>query len=248
MCIASFKRIAATVLAAGSFAILGLAQSSRPSDTFPSSAGAIRITPIMHAALLLQAGGKSIYIDPAQGNFDGLPPADLILITDLHGDHMSQPGIDKLKQPATVVWGPKAVAEKIHVDNVIANSESKKWGDFTIEAIPAYNLTRGPAAGQFYHDKGRGNGYVITFGGKRFYFSGDTEAVPEVLALRNIDVAFVCMNLPYTMTPQEAAAAVKAFHPAVVYPYHYRGSDLNAFAAGLAGTGVDVRLREWYPK
>jgi L-ascorbate metabolism protein UlaG (beta-lactamase superfamily) len=248
MRIALSTPFASAALAALALAGSGLAQSSRPSDTFQSSAGPVKITPIMHAAVLLQAGGKNIYIDPAQGNFDGLPPADLVLITDIHGDHMSQANIDKIKQPSTVVWGPKAVAGMIHVDTVIGNGETKKWGDFTIDGIAAYNLTRGPAAGQLFHDKGRGNGYVLTYGGKRFYFSGDTEGIPEVLALKNIDVAFVCMNLPYTMTPQEAAAAVKAFHPAVVYPYHYRGSDVNAFAAGLAGTGIEVRLREWYPK
>jgi L-ascorbate metabolism protein UlaG (beta-lactamase superfamily) len=236
-------------ISAGIFAShSGFAQSAAPADTFDTSAGPVKITPIMHAAVLLQAGGKNIYIDPAQGNFDGRPPADLILITDIHGDHMAQPMIDKIKKPGTVVFAPQAVAAQIHVDTVIANGETKKWGDWTITAVAAYNLTRGPAAGQLYHDKGRGNGYVLAYGGKRFYFSGDTEGIPEVLALKNIDVAFVCMNLPYTMTPQEAAAAVKAFHPGVVYPYHYRGSDLNAFVAGLAGTGIDVRLREWYPK
>jgi L-ascorbate metabolism protein UlaG (beta-lactamase superfamily) len=108
-----------------------------------------------------------------------------------------------------------------------------------------YNLT--PARQQF-HPKGRGNGYVVTYGGKRFYFSGDTEGIPEMKALRNIDVAFVCMNLPYTMTPEEAAVAVRAFHPAVVYPYHYSGSDTKAFAQALEGSGIDVRLRDWYPK
>jgi len=219
-----------------------------PSDTFPSAAGPVRITPIMHASVLLQAGGKNIYIDPAQGSFDGLPPADLVIITDIHGDHMAQPMIDKIKQPSTSVWGPKAVSEKIHVDTVIGNGESKKWGDWTIEAVPAYNLKRGPAAGQLFHDKGRGNGYVLTYGGKRFYFSGDTEPIPEMQALRNIDVAFVCMNLPYTMTAQEAAEAVRGFHPAVVYPYHYRGTDLNAFSSALSGSNIEVRLREWYPK
>ncbi|MEP6714714.1 MAG: MBL fold metallo-hydrolase [Terriglobia bacterium] len=240
-------RIAASVvLAAASLGSAAFAQS-RPSDTFDTSAGPVKITPIMHAAALLQAGGKNLYIDPAQGNLAGLPPADIILITDIHGDHMAQPMIDKVKGPHTVILGPKAVADKIHVDTVIANGETKKVDQWTIEAVPAYNLTRGPAAGQFYHDKGRGNGYILTYGGKRFYFSGDTEDIPEMRALRNIDVAFVCMNLPYTMTPQEAAAAVKAFHPAVVYPYHYKGSDLKAFEAGLAGTGIDVRLREWYP-
>jgi L-ascorbate metabolism protein UlaG (beta-lactamase superfamily) len=111
-----------------------------------------------------------------------------------------------------------------------------------------YNLTRGPAAGQLYHTKGRGNGYVITLGGKRIYIAGDTEGVPEMRALKNIDVAFIPMNLPYTMTPEEAADAVKAFHPAMVYPYHYRGSDVQAFANALKGTGIDVRVRDWYAK
>ena len=176
----------------------------------------------MHASLLLQAGGKNIYIDPAQGSFEGLPPADFILITDIHGDHMSQAMIDKIKQPSTVIWGANAVAEQIHAEP-IANGETKKWGDWTVEAVPAYNMKRGPSAGKFYHDKGRGNGYILTYGGKRYYFSGDTEAIPEMLSLKNIDVAFVCMNLPFTMTPEEAADAVRAFHPAIVYPYHYRG-------------------------
>jgi L-ascorbate metabolism protein UlaG (beta-lactamase superfamily) len=102
--------------------------------------------------------------------------------------------------------------------------------------------------GKLFHDKGRGNGYVLTYGGKRFYFSGDTEGVPEMRALKNIDVAFVCMNLPYTMPPDEAAEAVKAFHPKIVIPYHYRGSDLSVFQKGLAGTGIEVRLLDWYPK
>lgn len=225
-----------------------LAQSAPPADTFQTSAGPVRITPIMHASVLLQAAGKNIYIDPAQGSFDKLPPADLILITDIHGDHMSPANVTKLSKAGTVVWAPKAVADKIHADAVIANGDTKKWEGWTIEAVPAYNMKRGPSPGQLYHDKGRGNGYVLTYGGKRFYFSGDTEAIPEMDALRNIDVAFICMNLPYTMTPEEAAAAVKKFHPAVVYPYHYRGSDLNAFSSALQGSRIDVRLREWYPK
>ena len=110
-----------------------------------------------------------------------------------------------------------------------------------------YNLK--PAAnGTIFHDKGRDNGYVLTYGGKRFYFSGDTEGTPEMRALRHIDVAFVCMNLPYTMPPDAAAEAVRAFHPAIVYPYHYNGSDLSVFEKGLAGSGIEVRIRDWYPK
>jgi L-ascorbate metabolism protein UlaG (beta-lactamase superfamily) len=217
-------------------------------EEFPSSAGPIRITPIQHASLLVQAGGKVLYVDPAQGAYDNLPKADYILITDIHGDHLSAGVIDKLKTASTEIIGSKAVAEKLSGVVAIGNGESKKLGPFSVEAIAAYNLTRGPKPGSLFHDKGRGNGYVIGFGGKRIYFSGDTEGVPEMKALRNIDVAFVCMNLPYTMTPEEAAEAVKAFHPKVVYPYHYRGQDTGVFAKALAGTGIDVRLRDLYAK
>jgi L-ascorbate metabolism protein UlaG (beta-lactamase superfamily) len=130
--------------------------------------------------------------------------------------------------------------------NVISYGQMKTLGPFTVEAVPAYNLTRGPSAGKVFHDKGRGCGYIVTYGGKRFYFSGDTEGTPEMKALKNIDVAFVCMNLPYTMTPEEAADAVRAFHPAIVYPYHYQGSDTMAFKKALDGSGIDVRLLDWY--
>jgi L-ascorbate metabolism protein UlaG (beta-lactamase superfamily) len=217
-------------------------------EVFSTSAGALEITPIQHASLMIQAGGKVLYLDPAQGSFDGLPKADYIVITDIHQDHLAPAILAKLRRDDTMLLGPKAVAAQVPGMAVISYGESHKLGPFEVEAIAAYNLTRGPAPGKLYHDKGRGNGYVITYGGKRFYFSGDTENIPEMRALKNIDVAFVCMNLPYTMTPQEAAEAVRAFHPKIVYPYHYRGSDLSAFAEGLKGSGVEVRLREWYPK
>ncbi|MFN7995607.1 MAG: MBL fold metallo-hydrolase [Bryobacteraceae bacterium] len=216
-------------------------------EDFPTSAGPVRFAPIEHASLILEAGGKVIYIDPAQGNYDGLPKADLILITDIHGDHMAPQVIAKLRKPGTAIIAPPAVAKTVKDAAVLGNGETKNWEQWTIEAIPMYNLKRGPESGKFYHDKGRGNGYVLTFGGQRFYFSGDTEGIPEMRALRNIDVAFVCMNLPYTMTPEEAADAVRAFHPRIVYPYHYRGSDTKAFEKALAGTGIQVRLRNWYP-
>jgi L-ascorbate metabolism protein UlaG (beta-lactamase superfamily) len=195
---------------------------------------------------MIQAGGKVLYVDPVQGSYDGLPQADYILVTDIHGDHLSVPTLNKLKKADTVIVAPKAVAAQVAGAKVIGNGEKTTAGPFAVEAVAMYNLTRGPSAGQLYHDKGRGNGYIVTYGGKRFYFSGDTEAIPEMKALRNIDVAFVCMNLPYTMTPQEAAEAVRAFHPAVVYPYHYMGSDLAAFSKALEGSGVEVRLRNWY--
>lgn len=231
------------------FAVLALATGlfAATPEEFNTSAGKLELTPIQHASLYIQAGGKVMYIDPAQGSYDGLPKADYILITDIHGDHLAPAIVDKLKKPSTVILAPKAVAATLTSATVISNGESKTIGDFQVEAIPMYNLK--PAAnGTIYHEKGRGNGYVLTYGGKRFYFSGDTEGIPEMKALRHIDVAFVCMNLPFTMTPEAAAEAVRAFHPAVVYPYHYRGSDTNAFAKALNGTGIDVRLRDWYAK
>ena len=230
------------------FAALSLANAVTPA-TFPTSAGDVKITPLYHASALIEAGGKVIYIDPAKpAKLSSLPKADLILITDIHPDHMDPRSIAEISKPGTEILAPSAVVKTVTTAKPIANGETKTWEHWSIEAVPMYNLKRGPAPGKLYHDKGRGNGYVLTFGGKRFYFSGDTEGVPEMRALKNIDVAFVCMNLPYTMPPEEAADAVKAFHPKVVVPYHYRGSDLSVFQKGLEGTGIEVKLLEWYPQ
>jgi L-ascorbate metabolism protein UlaG (beta-lactamase superfamily) len=226
--------------------LLAGAALAAPPQEFSTSAGTLKITPIQHASLMIQAGGKVLYIDPAQGSFDGMPQADYILITDIHGDHMAPEIVNKLKKAGTEIVAPQAVSKKVSGTSIIAYGQTKKLGPFSVESVPAYNLTRGPAAGKLFHDKGRGCGYIVTYGGKRFYFSGDTEATPEMKALKNIDVAFVCMNLPYTMTPEEAADAVRAFHPKVVYPYHYKGSDTAAFKKALDGTGIDVRLIDWY--
>lgn len=225
------------------------AQIARQVQTFETSAGPVKITPIFHASLLIEAGDKRIYLDPAKpANVTGLPRADLILITDIHSDHMDPDMISAVSKTGTQIMAPPAVVRTVTTASPISNGEVKKWGAWTIEAIPMYNLKRGPSAGTLYHDKGRGNGYVLTYGGKRFYFSGDTENIPEMRALKNIDVAFVCMNLPYTMPPDEAAEAVKAFHPKIVIPYHYRGSDLTVFQKDLQGTGIEVRILDWYPK
>jgi L-ascorbate metabolism protein UlaG (beta-lactamase superfamily) len=207
------------------------------------------ITPINHASLMLEGGGKIIQVDPTSaGNYEGLPHADIILITDIHGDHMDPKILPKLQKEGTVIFAPEAVAKTVTSAAVIRNGETKIAGNWKIEAVPMYNLKRGPSEGTLYHDKGRGNGYILTYGGKRIYISGDTEGIPEMKALKNIDVAFVCMNLPYTMPPAEAAEAVRAFHPKVVYPYHYRGSDPKEFEAALAGSGIQVKLLDWYYK
>jgi len=127
------------------------------------------------------------------------------------------------------------------------NGETKTVAGVSIEAVPMYNLQRGPAPGQLFHTKGRGNGYVLTLGSQRVYIAGDTECTDEMRALKNIDIAFIPMNLPYTMPPTEAAECVKAFRPKVVYPYHYRGQNPEEFKAALKDVPVEVRLLEWYP-
>ncbi len=239
---------ATAVLALGTSLAPEARSATYPSDVIKTSSGDLKITPINHATLYLEQGGKVIAVDPTgQGDYSDLPKADLILITDIHGDHMDRASIDKIKKPSTIVVAPPAVAKTITEAQTVSNGEKKTIAGIEIEAVPMYNLTRGPAAGQLFHDKGRGNGYILTLGGKRVYLSGDTEVTTEMKALKNIDVAFLCMNLPYTMTPQEAAEAVKAFKPKIVYPYHYKGQDTEQFAAALKGTpGVEVRLRNWY--
>jgi L-ascorbate metabolism protein UlaG (beta-lactamase superfamily) len=218
------------------------------SDTVSTSQGPLKITPIKHASVMLEFGGKVIHVDPwSQGDYTGLPKADVIFITDIHGDHMDPAKIAEIKKDGTVIVAPAAVAKTVTEATVINNGETKTIAGIQVEAVPMYNLVRGPSAGKLFHDKGRGNGYVLTLGGKRIYFSGDTESVPEMKALKNIDIAFVTMNLPYTMPPEEAAEGVKAFKPKIVYPYHYRNSDLNVFTNALKDEkGIEVRLRNWY--
>jgi L-ascorbate metabolism protein UlaG (beta-lactamase superfamily) len=216
-------------------------------DTIPTTEGPLKITPIQHASFVLEFRNKVIYVDPSQGDYSGLPKADLILITDIHGDHMDTAKVKEVRKGGTVIVAPAAVAKTVTEAIVINNGDNKAIAGIQVEAVPMYNLVRGPAQGKLFHDKGRGNGYVLTLGGKRVYISGDTECIPEMKALKSIDVAFVCMNLPYTMTPQEAAECVRAFKPRIVYPYHYRDSDLNAFTNALKSEkGIEVRLRKWY--
>ncbi|HVV28227.1 MAG TPA: MBL fold metallo-hydrolase [Rhizomicrobium sp.] len=217
-------------------------------QTFATSAGPVKITPIYHATAVIEAGNERIYIDPAKpAKIEGLPPGDLILITDIHGDHMDPADVTALSKPGTEIIAPAAVQKTVTAARVLANGESTSWHRWKITAVPMYNIHHNQPSGAPYHDKGRGNGYVLNYGGKNFYFAGDTEGTPEMRALKNIDVAFIPMNLPYTMTPAEAADAVKAFHPKVAIPYHYKGQDITVFKKDLEGSGVEVRLLDWYP-
>ena len=230
--------------------------SSRPApDTVQTSRGPLLIQPITHASLLFSFDGKVIEVDPwSRGDYAGLAPADLVLLTDTHPDHLDSAQLARVSKPGTLLVAPPVVVDVLgdtrKVDVVLPNGERQDVAGIGIEAVPMYNLVRGPQSGKLFHEKGRGNGYVLTFGDTRVYLSGDTECTDEMRALTDIDVAFVCMNPPYTMPPEEAAACVAAFRPKVVYPYHFRGADPEVFRAALAKTTpeVEVRIRDWYPE
>ena len=229
------------------FAVSGAAWAQ--SDVIQTSQGDLRITPINHGSLMLQFGGKVIYVDPSNLGKYTQKPADLILITHSHGDHMNRQRIDELKNDNTIIFGTERVtyAREVPEAQKMFAGDKKTVLGIDIEAVPAYNLTRGPKPGELFHRKGSGIGFVLTMGGKRVYISGDTECIPEMKTLQNIDVAFVSMNLPYTMSPSEASECVKAFKPKIVYPYHYTQSNLQEFTSAMLGTpGVEVRLRKWY--
>lgn len=217
----------------------------------------IKIIPIGHATAVLQWKNLTIYIDPVGGKeaFVDIAAPDLILITDVHGDHFSLKTLTELNTMNAKILMPKAVASKMPTEftpqiDILDNGDSKERYGVTVEAIPMYNL-RDEA--QKFHVKGRGNGYVLTIEGQRLYFSGDTEDIPEMRALQNIDMAFVCMNLPYTMTVESAADAVLEFKPKKVYPYHYRGrpdvSDVNRFRELIESknSNIEVVQLDWYP-
>ncbi|MGN6617091.1 MAG: MBL fold metallo-hydrolase [Ilyomonas sp.] len=215
--------------------------------------GELTIQPVKHATLVLGYNAMHIYVDPVGGApaFKGLAAPDIILVTDIHGDHFDTATILAIKKSATVLVVPKAVADKLPASIkreqvvVLNNDDKTTQQNISITAIPMYNL---PESQDAFHTKGRGNGYVLTIGSKNIYISGDTEDIPEMRALKNIDIAFVCMNLPYTMDVKQAAEGVLAFKPKIVYPYHYRGQDVNTFKelVNAGDKNIEVRLRNWY--
>lgn len=227
------------------------AESAGTVDRISTGGGDLVVRPINHATFALEWQGKTVLVDPVGGaaRFEGLPKPDLVLLTHTHGDHLDPATLGSVVVEKTALVAPQAVFDKLasalrQKTSVLANGENKTVLGIKIEAVPAYNTT--PERRQ-YHPKGPGNGYVLNLGDSRVYISGDTEDIPEMRALKDIDVAFVCMNLPYTMTVEQAASAVGEFKPKIVYPYHSRGSDLEKFKQ-LVGTdsGVEVRLRKWY--
>jgi L-ascorbate metabolism protein UlaG (beta-lactamase superfamily) len=220
-------------------------------DTLPTSAGDLVIQPIHHASLVLSHKGVTIYLDPVGGakRYEGLPRPTLILLTHEHGDHFDLPTLNALIGPATPIIGAKVAVDLLEGDlknraTIIAQGQTIQFEHISIEAIPAHNLH--PDRLKF-HPKGVGNGYILTFADQRVYVSGDTEDTPEMLGLKNIDIAFLPMDGHYTMTGPQAASAAKAFKPKIVYPFHYgQGGQTEIFARELEGSGIQINQRNWY--
>jgi L-ascorbate metabolism protein UlaG (beta-lactamase superfamily) len=217
-----------------------------PPDIVHTPKGPLKITPVHHATLVFEFAGKTIWLDPwSQGDLGRAGPADYIFLTDIHPDHLDAAAVEQVRTDDTLVVGPAAVAAELPGTLVMKNGEHRDFAEFSVDAVAMYNIERGPEPGKHYHEKGRGNGYVFTFGDQRVYVSGDTECTDEMRTV-HADIAFVCMNVPYTMPPEEAAQCVLEFKPKIVYPYHYRGSDLDAFEQPVSAAGIEVRLRNWY--
>lgn len=217
----------------------------------------IKIHPIEHASLILEVQEKSIYVDPVGeiSAYQDFSKPDIVLLTDIHPDHLNQNTLEALVEKNTQIIAPKAVLQKLTAalkkrTKLLNNSEETKLGSIAIKVIPMYNL---PESAESMHPKGRGNGYVLQTGKKNIYIAGDTEDIPEMRSLQDIDIAFIPMNLPYTMEVEDAADAVLDFQPKTVYPYHYRGkdefSDVEKFKNIVTTNNpkIKVVLLDWYP-
>jgi L-ascorbate metabolism protein UlaG (beta-lactamase superfamily) len=228
------------------FASTAAAQEQSPPDTIKTSTGNLVITFIGHGSLLLTFGGKTIYVDPYSklADYAKLPKADVILITHEHRDHLDPAAIEKVRTEKTTIVLTEAGAGQVSSGMVMKNGDVKAINGMTVEAVPAYNIVSKRENGQPYHAKGVGNGYIITFGDKRVYVAGDTENIPEMKSLKNIEIAFLPLNLPYTMTPEMVADAAKMFKPRMLYPYHTGETDVAKLSALMQDQkGVEVRIR-----
>ncbi|MBD3239212.1 MAG: MBL fold metallo-hydrolase [Chitinivibrionales bacterium] len=216
------------------------------SDTVKTSAGDLVMTFIGHGTLMLRAGDVVIHVDPWTKftDYRDMPKADIILVTHEHRDHLDADAITHLRTDGTEVLLTAACREALGAGTVMANGDSVELHGLRIDAVPAYNVKHTRGNGAPFHPRGEGNGYVITFGDTRVYIAGDTEDIPEMAALKDIDIAFLPMNLPYTMTPEMAAHAAKMCKARIVYPYHYGSTDPRELVELLAEDDTEVRVRE----
>jgi L-ascorbate metabolism protein UlaG (beta-lactamase superfamily) len=222
------------------------AQNGFETDIIKTSAGDLKITFVGHGTLIFNFGGKVIHVDPysALADYNIFPKADLIFLTHEHRDHLDLKALNTVRTEKTMVVLTETCAKQVQGGIVMMNGDVKTVEGLKIEAVPAYNIVHKRDTGQPFHPKGLGNGYIITFGDKRVYVAGDTENVPEMKGLRKIDIAFLPMNLPYTMTPEMVAEAAKTFKPKILYPYHFGETDTSKLVSLLKGTPeIEVRIR-----
>jgi L-ascorbate metabolism protein UlaG (beta-lactamase superfamily) len=225
----------------------GFAGNTFETDVVKTAEGELEITFIGHGTLMFAFGGKIIHVDPFSrlADYSKLPQADLILLTHEHRDHLDLKALDRLRTDRTKIILTENCAQQVKGGIIMQNGDVKTVDGLKIEAVPAYNLVHIRSEGVPYHPQGNGNGYVITFGDKRIYVAGDTENIPEMKQLRDIDYAFLPMNLPYTMTPEMVADAAKAFKPRVLYPYHYGKTDPSKLVELMQDTPeVEIRIRK----
>lgn len=216
-------------------------------DTIATKTGELKITFIGHATLMFDYGGKVVHVDPwaRLADYSKLPKADLVLITHEHQDHLDPKAVAAIRGDNTKVVLTKACADKVPGGIIMKNGDVQTVQGFKVEAVPAYNIVQKRPDGEPFHPKGVGDGYVVTFGETRVYVAGDTENTPEMKKLQKIDIAFLPMNLPYTMTPAMVADAAKAFKPKVLYPYHYGDTDPNELVKLLKDSkDTEVRIRK----
>ncbi len=216
-------------------------------DTIKTEGGDLAITLIGHGTLAFAYQGKVVHVDPWSrlADYSQMPKADLILITHEHSDHLDPKAIETLRKDSTVILLTQACAEKVPGGKIIKNGETQTVAGLKIEAVPAYNIVQKRPDGTAFHPKGSGNGYVLNFGKTRVYVAGDTENIAEMKNLKNIAVAFLPMNLPYTMTPEQAAEAAKVFMPNILYPYHFGQTDPKRLVELLKDAkGIEVRIRD----
>ncbi len=228
------------------FSTQSAAKETFETDSIDTGDGMLMITFVGHGTLMFLYNGAVIHVDPVSrvADYAKMPEADLVLITHDHGDHLDPKALEQIKKENTVIVLNGNSAEKINEGIVMKNGDVKTVQGVKIEAVPAYNIVSKRASGEPYHPEGNGNGYVITLGGKRVYVAGDTENIPEMKELKDIDIAFLPMNLPYTMTPEMVADAAKAFKPKILYPYHYGDTDTSNIEKLMKDTqDVEIRIR-----
>ena len=222
-------------------------QNQYETDVVPTSAGDLKITFLGHGTLMLTFNGKMIHVDPFSrvADYSVLPKADLVLITHEHRDHLDLDALAYVRTEETEVILTETCAKQVEGGTVMRNGDVCTVMGVTIEAVPAYNIVHNRETGKPFHPLGIGNGYIMTFGDTRVYVAGDTENIPEMKGLQDIDIAFLPMNLPYTMTPEMVAAAAKTIQPKILYPYHYSDTDTSKIVDLLSEQPViEVRIRE----